>query len=254
MKDSPQQLNLFDSKRDFSSPSTETVRAVEKMVIAIAREHGFKIRQIRWKNNRRVMASVSKNGDLNLHMIYRLATKVDLKALAGVMSGKGGKRDRELFNRFITTHLPDEDSECNSRLTIIPPRGLFHDLDRAIKIVLPLLDKPLESSPKVGWSPVRVGRKGITWGTHRETKDGPLILVNAILDSHDVPGYVVEHILWHEICHQIVPPENGSNGRRKVHSNSFRSTEERYPRLKQAEKWEQDNVVRLIRKHLKRRR
>ncbi|MFH1676725.1 MAG: hypothetical protein ABIC40_06835 [bacterium] len=251
---SSQQLSLFDPKKDFRSPSNEIVRSIEKMAISIARDHGLKVRHIRWKNNRRVMASVSKNGDLNLHMIYRLATKVDLKALAGVMSGKGGKREKELFNRFITTHLPNEDTECNSRLTIIPPRGLFHDLNRALKIVLPLLDEPLKSPPQVGWSPVRVGRKGITWGTHRETKNGPLILINALLDSHDVPGFVVEHILWHELCHQIAPPENGSNGRRRVHSNSFRSTEERYPRLKQAENWEQENVVRLIRKHLKRRR
>jgi hypothetical protein len=84
--------------------------------------------------------------------------------------------------------------------------------------------------------------------------DGSLILVNAVLDAHDIPPYVVEHIVWHEICHEAMPPENGSNGRRLVHTKAFREMEHRYPKAAQAETWELKNVSSLIRHHRTRRK
>jgi len=252
MKECPEQLDLFETRNGFPQPSISRIRKVEETALRLAREHGLKVRVVRWKTNRRVMASVGKNGVLNLHRIYQRATELDLISLANVMSGRAGSRDRERFERFIDRFFPRELGEGKSRLVVRPGRGLFHDLDKTLGRLLPLLDRPLRTLPKVGWSPVRVGRRGITWGTHRDTPEGPLILVNAILDAPDVPAFIVDHIVWHELCHQASPPENGSNGRRKVHSKAFIEFEERFPHLKRAEQWEVEQVARLIKRHYKR--
>ncbi|HDS29515.1 MAG TPA: hypothetical protein ENN67_00585 [Firmicutes bacterium] len=220
----------------------------------IAHAYNLRVHRVKWKDNRRVMASVGRNGDLNLHIMYQRADEDDLKSLIKVVMGRQSGLDRKRFEKFIEEHLPREYGEGPSRLVILPPKGLFHDLNAALEKVLPLLDEPLERMPLVGWSPVRVGRRGITWGTHRDTPEGPLLLVNAILDSHDVPAWVVEHIVWHELCHQAIPPVNGNNGRRLIHSRIFREFESRFPRLKDAEQWEEKNVAHLIRRHLRNRR
>jgi hypothetical protein len=251
MKEGMIQLNLFNDEECFPEPDPVRVRRIEQLAIEAVRSYGLKVRSVKWKNNRRVMASVGKGGVLNIHTIYKRAHKSDLTNLAVVMSGKAKSKDFEQFQKYIHLYLPKETGEGKSRLVINPARGLFHDLNVKFARVLPLLKKPLKTAPKLGWSPVRVGSNGITWGTQREAEGGPLILVNAVLDSPDTPNFVVEHILWHELCHQVVPPENGNgNGtKRIVHGKAFREMEARYPRLKAAEEWEQKNVGRLIRKH-----
>jgi predicted SprT family Zn-dependent metalloprotease len=247
-----EQLTLF-GKNGFPQPSPGRILDAQKTALRIARSRGIEVYEVRWKSNRRVMASVGKNGTLNLHKIYQRAKDTDLRALANVLSGRSSDEDRERFHKFIEKHLPRVLGEGRTRLVVMPPRGLFHDLERALVKVLPLLGKRLRPMPKVGWSPARVGRRGITWGTHRDTPVGPLILVNAVLDAPDIPTFVVEHIVWHELCHQAAPPFNGSNGRRQVHGREFRELEERFRRLSEAEMWEEKHVVGLIRRHYPRR-
>jgi len=243
------QLDLFNVEDGFPEPDPSTILKIENAAVEIMREAGLKVSSIRWKNNRRVMASVGKHGVLNLNNIYKRAEKKDLMVLSRVLTGKSGSKDSASFEKFIERHLPLELVNGKSRLVINPPAGLFHDLDRAIRRLLPLLDLPPDPLPRLGWSPARVGRQGITWGTHRETPNGPLILLNAILDAPDVPGFVIEHILWHELCHQVAPPIDDGNGRRQVHSKKFKELENRYPRKLQAENWEQTQVGKLIRRH-----
>jgi len=254
MKRSAEQLNLFEIDKKGKRISADNLEAVERLAVKLARAHHLDVTHVKWKSNRRVMASVGKGGVLNLHTIYQNATKEDLSVLVRVMTGKADSEDRRLFKEYIEANLPKELDETRTRLTVINPKGLVHDLNQALKALLPLLDRPLNPIPRVGWSPIRVGRTGITWGTHRDLPDGPLILVNAVLDSEEVPRYVVEHILWHELCHQAIPPENCSNGRRRVHSKAFREMESRYPDFKKAQAWELKNVSLLIRKYAHRSR
>jgi len=249
-----EQLGLFGSQKRSLKPKAEVIQRIEKLALKIARSRGYDVKTVRWKNNHRVMASVGKGGVLNLHTIYQKAEKDDLTILTDVMKGTAGENERERFKRYIQKHLPKELEESRSRLIVLPPKGMFHDLNKALKVVLPLLRKPPSPMPKMGWAPVRVGNTGITWGTHRDGQDGSLILVNSVLDDHDIPAYVVEHIVWHEICHEVLPPENGSNGRRRVHSKAFREMEHVYPKAKLAEQWELKNVTMLIRRHHPRRK
>ena len=237
----------------FPEPDPRRVRKVEQLAIEVVRSQGLKVRSVKWKNNRRVMASVGKGGVLNIHTIYKRAHKSDLENLAVVMSGRADPKDIRGFQKYIERYLPREIGEGKSRLIVNPARGLFHNLDEKFARILPLLGKPINPIPRLGWSPARVGQSGITWGTQRETPEGSLILVNSVLDAPDIPNFVIEHILWHELCHQVVPPEAGNGSKRIVHGKAFREMEAKYPRLKAAEQWEQENVARLIRRHRGRR-
>ena len=238
----------------FPELDPQRVRKVEQLVIEVVRSQGLKIKSVKWKNNRRVMASVGKGGVLHIHTIYKRADKSDLKNLAVVMSGRADPKDIRRFQKYLEHNLPREIGEGKSRLIVNPPRGLFHNLNEKFARILTLLGKPLNPIPRLGWSPARVGRSGITWGTQRDTPNGSLILVNAVLDASDIPNFVVEHILWHELCHQIVPPEPGNGTKRIVHGKAFRAMEAKYPRLKAAEKWEREYVARLIKRHRRGRR
>ena len=254
MSASYKQLGLFCGEWDFPAPDTVRIRKVEQLAIKAARSYGLKVSSVKWKNNRRVMASIGKGGVLNIHRIYQRAEKPDLLNLAVVMSGKAKPKDLEHFKKYIERNMPIDIGEGKSNLVVLPPRGLFHDLDKAFERVVPLLGKRPKPIPTLGWTRASAGITGITWGTHRETPEGSLILVNAVLDAHDIPSFVVDHIIWHELCHQVLPPEEKPGHKRVVHHKAFREMEERFPRLKQAEKWELDNVMRLIRKYKRKRR
>lgn len=244
-----EQLGLFSTEDCFPLPDRSRVQEVEQLALKAVKAQGLKVTSIKWKKNRLVMASVGKNGVLNIHQIYQRAEESDLLDLATVMSGNAKPKEMERFQKYIEQNMPKEIVNGKSRLVINPARGLFHNLEDTFARIFPLLDKPVDPMPKLGWSPARAGRCGITWGTHREMPEGPLILVNAILDAPDIPNFVVEHILWHEICHQVAPPEQGSGNKRAIHNREFKKLEGRYPRLEIAERWEKENVGRLIRRY-----
>ncbi len=249
MNEASEQLGLFSTEDHFPIPDPSRIQEVEQLALKAVKEQGLKVKTVKWKKNRLVMASVGKNGVLNIHQIYQRAEESDLLDLATVMSGNAKPKDMERFQKYIERNMPKEIVNGKSRLVINPARGLFHNLEDTFARIFPLLDNPIDPLPKLGWSPARVGRSGITWGTHREMPEGPLILVNAILDAPDIPNFVVEHILWHEICHQVAPPEKGSGNKRIIHNREFKKLERRYPRLEIAERWEKENVGRLIRRH-----
>jgi hypothetical protein len=251
MVDNPQQLSLFDTFKINSIPVLRTEENVEELAITTARKGGLRVSTIKWKSNRQVMASVGKSGVLNLHTIYKGADQLDFEALTKVLKGNAGGPDRQRFHEFIEQHLPNHMPNSPSRIKVLPPRGAFYDLEEIYSTINPLLLSKLDPDPIIGWSPARVGRTQVTWGTHRSTSDGPLVMVNQVLDDYDIPNYVVEHILWHEICHCLAPPSKGENGKRHIHTQEFKRLEKLYPRLHEAEKWENNNVGKIIRRHLR---
>lgn len=59
------------------------------------------------------------------------------------------------------------------------------------------------------------------------------IRIHPLLDHPDIPTYVVEYIIYHEILHHFFPPLK--NGRkRKIHHASFKQHEKAFPKYAQA--------------------
>ena len=96
----------------------------------------------------------------------------------------------------------------------------------------------------------------ITWGRHghgtRSIRfgsfdyDHQLIRLHPKLDAAWVPAFFVEFIVFHELCHGVIPPRV-ENGRRLLHPPEFGTLERRFPLYDQALAWEQKNLHRFLR-------
>lgn len=107
----------------------------------------------------------------------------------------------------------------------------FHDLqeysEKILKTYFPKLSKPVN----VLWAK-RAGRNRL--GSY--CVSGRKILINPVLDHPDVPGYVIESVIFHELLHHIIPPEQ-SHGRKIYHTRFFRRTERVFPGYAESERW-----------------
>lgn len=116
---------------------------------------------------------------------------------------------------------------------------IFDDLN--VKFFAPLLPKPVMT-----WSTQKTYR---ILGHHDSTHD--TIVISRSLDESDVPRYVVEYVMFHEMLH-IAHPTVHHNGRRYNHTPAFRKDERRFPQFDLAEKWIARNV-RKMKKNARRR-
>ena len=73
-----------------------------------------------------------------------------------------------------------------------------------------------------------------------------LIRIHPVLDRPEVPEFVIESIIYHEMLHAVIPPRPGKT-RRSVHPPEFRRMERLYERFEEAEAWIEANVERLSR-------
>jgi hypothetical protein len=85
----------------------------------------------------------------------------------------------------------------------------------------------------------------IRLGSYHERDN--LVRIHPVLDRPEVPEFVVESIVYHEMLHAALPPTRSRNGRRRVHTAEFRRRERLYARFEEAEAWLAENVARLAR-------
>lgn len=63
------------------------------------------------------------------------------------------------------------------------------------------------------------------------------IVISQILDDPEVPEFVLDYVLWHEILHIVHPVKMGSGTKRIVHSAAFYRDERKFPRWKEGDEW-----------------
>ncbi len=133
------------------------------------------------------------------------------------------------------------------RLNTIRTRGRKHDL---ASIFNQVNDKYFQGmvDATVTWG--RQARRAdkqrdsIKLGTY--CADRKLIRIHPTLDRSWVPRYFVEYVVFHEMLHHMIPmPVRG--GRRDLHSQEFRDSEQRHRQYARALEWERLNLNRLLR-------
>lgn len=72
-----------------------------------------------------------------------------------------------------------------------------------------------------------------------------LVRIHRALDHPDVPRYVVEAVVYHELLHADLPPVV-RGGRRSFHTPEFRRRERLFPLHGRAERWVRDNLPALL--------
>ena len=83
------------------------------------------------------------------------------------------------------------------------------------------------------------------YGTIQE--EDRIIRIHPLLDAAFVPEWFLEYVIFHEMLHAVVPDEKHASGRRKVHTEAFKTKEKRYRNYWRAQRWESKNLARFLR-------
>ncbi len=141
------------------------------------------------------------------------------------------KHYRQYLNRreVRRTHLALRAARSRKRHS--GPQGAVYDLDALFETVRERYFGPLMAKPRLGWS----GRLSRTLLGHYDHAHDTIVL-SSWLDRREVPSYVVEYVLYHEMLHLKHPVEHRRH-RRAVHTAAFREDERRFERLAEAKAW-----------------
>ncbi|MBI1292663.1 hypothetical protein GC173_15720 [bacterium] len=94
--------------------------------------------------------------------------------------------------------------------------------------------------------PLRAGRRQhhVTLGTWNLRQR--IIRIHPMLDMPGVPSYMVDFVIYHEMCHIAVPSQASDTGRMHHHTPEFRALERRYPLFTRAMAWEKRWISPMI--------
>jgi hypothetical protein len=107
--------------------------------------------------------------------------------------------------------------------------GVYHDLDAAFdRVNAEYFDPPLPR-PRLTWSRTFTTRK---LGHYNYVHDA--VTIGSVLDRSDVPSFVVDFIVYHELLHKRFGARWNGN-RRAVHTPEFKRAERRFARHSEAE-------------------
>jgi len=140
------------------------------------------------------------------------------------MRERAANSRREKGRKVITTHV-----------------GETYDLDKIFTDLNRRYFRGRLEKPTLTWSSRHTYR---ILGHHDSTHK--TVVVSRSLDTRDVPKYVVEHVVFHEMLH-VHHPTQHINGRRYNHTPEFRRDEEKFEYFQEAERWIERNVRKLKR-------
>jgi predicted metal-dependent hydrolase len=152
---------------------------------------------------------------------------------------------REVYNAFVKSEhvrqVADDRKKTRGRKVLTTSQGAVYDLEQIFDEVNARYFANSVPKPSLTWSARKTYR---ILGHHDATHEH--ISVSRSLDHHNVPKYVVEYIVFHEMLH-IVHPTRLLNGRRYNHTPEFKRDERKFARFEEAERWIERNVRRLKR-------
>jgi predicted metal-dependent hydrolase len=268
----PLQLDLFGQRsqatlappekspaRPVVLPSPDTPRL--ELQRALNRLTAGRLKSLALTENRRTILSVKpgRPGDrtqlaVRIHRCFVGASPEVLAAVATFLeSKKGSDRSRQAL-QTIRQHFSEQAGDRRPRLRrlSLDPVGITVDLR---DVAADLCQRYFEGRLAVA----------ITWGRgagasqpcRRRTRtsslqlgsysyEDRLIRLHPVLDQPEVPRYVVEAVVYHELLHADLPPVL-HNGRRYFHTPEFRRRERLYRHLDKANRWIQEHLPELLR-------
>jgi hypothetical protein len=239
------QLHLFDARR---VPQEARVHEANRLADALAALLAQPVR-LTVHDNRSTMVSFRReSGEVHYrvhHMFLDAPGEVvhALAAFAGT-TRSGGARRREAGSRidaFVRRNRARIAVPHADRLVSL---GRVHDLQAIFdRLNAEQFEDRIEA--RIGWGPVRSGRRRRTVKTGVYVQDARLIRIHPTLDRPEVPEFYVAAVVFHEMLHQAVPARE-VRGRRVVHGPDFRRRERAYPDHARARAWEEKNLSLLL--------
>ncbi|ETW94328.1 MAG: hypothetical protein ETSY1_35365 [Candidatus Entotheonella factor] len=202
-----------------------------------------------WTDNRTSMISVTRRPSsgyqLRLHHMFQEAPKPIWQALVDYIQNKHTP-SKQALQTYISQKQSLIRHPPSSQLSTLrlPAQGRYIDLN-AIYQHLNLQYFHNRVQADITWMRTSLKRKrtSIRFGVYdRQQK---LIRIHRLLDQSFVPYYFVESVVFHEMLHQLIPAIR-RHGRWDNHPPAFKLAEQEYPYYQQAQKWERENLRRLL--------
>jgi hypothetical protein len=201
-------------------------------------------------DNRFTMVSIRRSGGrlrARLHRMFRHADEELLESLARFFSRRDRSASRAI-DAFVAAHggeIGRPARERRRKVAVLKGRHL--DLGEVLaRVVAAHFGGALDVGITWGRAPVKGrGRRRRSRALANYSYDDRMIRVNPVLDAPDVPPYVVDWIVYHEILHHVLPVEE-ADGRRRYHTRRFRALERAFARYDDARAWEKANLDRLL--------
>lgn len=163
--------------------------------------------------------------------------------VAKLMRKKVPAQARDVYSQFIRSAEVREKATArkreHGRKVITTHKGEVYDLDETFRRLNREYFAGRLKKPVLTWSARKTYR---VLGHHDSTHQ--TVVVSKSLDSPDVPSYVVDYIVFHEMLH-IHHPTRHINGRRYNHTPAFRRDEQKFAYYNEAERWIERNVRKL---------
>jgi predicted metal-dependent hydrolase len=172
------------------------------------------------------------------------------RGLAYVLTGKLLRKKipddaRAVYEKYIDSDAirrqAVQSKKARGRKVITTSKGEVYDLDEIFQAVNKRYFGSWIRKPMLTWSAKKTYR---ILGHHDATHDH--VAISRSLDSKQVPRFIVEYVLFHEMLHIAHPPKH-INGRRYYHTPEFKRDERRFERYDEAERWIEQNVRKLKR-------
>ena len=172
------------------------------------------------------------------------------KALAFILVGKLLRKKipqsaSKTYRDFVKTQEIQAKAAANKRArgrkVITSSKGENYDLEKIFHKLNLIYFQNSVSKPTLTWSARRTYR---ILGHHDATHE--TIVISKSLDDKNVPKFVVEFVIFHEMLHVFYPTEH-RNGRRYNHTARFRRDEKKFAYFEEAESWIERNVKNLKR-------
>lgn len=243
--ESSRQLDLFDARR---APRAQVVSAAEQLADVLSDLLAERVR-LTIHDNRSTMVSFRREpGEIHYrvhHMFLEAPHEVvtALAAFAGPRRGAAARR-REAGSRIDAFVKRNRERIAVPRADRLLAQGRVHDLQGIFdRLNAVYFEDRIEA--RIGWGPVRPGRRRRTVKTGVYVQDARIIRIHPTLDRPQVPEFYVAAVVFHEMLHQAVPARE-VNGRRVVHGAEFRRRERAYPDHARARAWEERNLGLLL--------
>lgn len=213
---------------------------------ALARRLGQPIRLVVTDNRSTMLSATPKSGrlEVRLHHMFLTADEDLLEAVGDYLGGDEVEAAR-IIDRFVEKNRERFVARGRSQAEL-RARGCHHDL-RAIVDDLAQRHFAGQVDVRITWGKrvqPRRRQRSLQLGTY--LPEERLIRIHPVLDQPWVPGFFVEAVVFHEMLHHEMPAIV-RNGRRHYHTAAFRKRERSFEYHAAAEKWQEENLWRLLR-------
>ena len=166
--------------------------------------------------------------------------------VAKLLRKRVSRKADEIYSKYIDSAEMRERSNdrkrSHGRKIVTTHKGEVYDLDEIFENLNFWYFGGQLPKPVLTWSTKKTYRILAHHDATHET-----IVVSKSLDARDVPRWVVEYIVYHEMLH-IKHPTVHHNGRRYNHTPAFRHDERKFPHFQAAEDWIERSIRKLKRR------